>query len=154
VGIKFNETNLAAIPIGSNTHAACTPNKARIKTTPNMYSFIDLNLIFVRSGCIPPFFFIVPLASIIVPRGHIHPQKNLPKITVKKSITSENIIPGRIRRSLIEVSTIISGSILKNISGGKKHFRGYIVNQRIYMNRERKNPCEHLRMIISFFIKY
>jgi len=46
--------------------------------------------------------------------GQTHPQKNLPNIKVRGSIAMENIIPGMITLSLIEVNIAMSGSILKS----------------------------------------
>jgi len=55
-------------------------------------------------------------------------------------------------RSLMEVKNIINGSILKKVSGGIKPFKGYVVDQSIYTNNERKKACENLRRMTNFFL--
>jgi len=67
----------------------------------------------------------------MLPIGQIHPQKNLPKINVNISIIIENIMPGKIILSLIEVTIDTRGSILKRISGSKMPFKEYVPDQRI-----------------------
>jgi hypothetical protein len=80
----------------------------------------------------------------MLPRGHIHPQKNLPNIKVRISITTADIIPGMIILPLKEVNMTTSGSILKNKSV-------WTADQRIYTNNERKNIWLDLLAKINFF---
>ena len=77
-----------------------------------------LILLFCLSLRIFCFFLIAPQPSMIVPKGQIHPQKNLPKITVNTIIIIEKIKPARIIRSLIVVKIMIKGSNL-NITEGE-----------------------------------
>jgi len=83
--------------------------------------------------------------------GHIHPQKNLPKTNVSKSIIKERKIPGRIILSLRDVNIIIRGSILKNVSGGSGPSKGYVVDHSIYTKIPKKKVWDILLAMISFF---
>jgi hypothetical protein len=124
VGIKFKETNLAAITSGSNIQATCTPNIAKTPIMPRIKNLGDFNFVLVAS--LKLFFFLrnEPVKSIAAPRGHIHPQKNLPKKTVTNSIKAESIMPGNKILSLREVKIMIRGFVLKNASGGTAPFSG------------------------------
>jgi len=81
----------------------------------------------------------------MLPRGHIHPQKNLPKIKVNISMAATDIMPGIIILPLKEVNMTTRGSILKNKSV-------WMADQRIYINNERKNIWLDLLAKINFFI--
>ena len=60
--------------------------------------------------------------------------------------------PGIIILSLMEVSKIISGLALKNISGGNTPSNGYVVDQRIYTKSPRKKACDIRLVITNFFM--
>jgi hypothetical protein len=109
VGIRFNDTNRAAIVIGSNTQADCIPTKDNSVIPANKYSFIWLILFdALYEGFLCDS---VPVQSIIVPIGHTQPQKNLPNTKVNTSINIENIIPGKTTRSLIDVMIVNNGFV-------------------------------------------
>jgi hypothetical protein len=80
----------------------------------------------------------------MLPRGHIHPQKNLPKIKVNISMAATDIMPGIIILPLKEVNMTTRGSILKNKSV-------WMADQRIYINNERKNIWLDFLAKINFF---
>ncbi len=123
-GMRFSETNLAIMTVGSKIQEACMPDTEKVATSPRMKNLIQLKFLFVESPGETFFFPRAPVTSIAVPRGHIQPQKNLPKIKVKNSIIKEKYIPGRMDRSLIEVKIIIKGSILKKVEGDINPSRG------------------------------
>jgi len=64
-------------------------------------------------------------------------------------IKIEKIIPGRTILSLIDVTTIIRGFNLKKVSAGSIPLSGYVVDQRMYINRIRKTICETRLKIIN-----
>lgn len=96
-GIKFKERNLAVITSGSKIHAIWIPINAKIIIMPKIKYLIFLKM------PVSLFFDFIPHASMIVPSGQTHPQKNLPIINVAPSIIKEN-----------RLNTEMSGSILKN----------------------------------------
>lgn len=72
-----------------------------------------------------------PTRSIVVPKGQIQPQKNLPQRSVRSSIRKEKSIPGSTARVVMEVVKVSKGSTLKRFRGWRSPLRGDGADQRI-----------------------
>jgi len=117
--------------MGSRIHAICTPRREDKMIIPRIKNLGRLSILLVASFGKGFFFLKAPAISIVAPRGHIHPQKNLPNIRVRNIITIEKAIPLIRVLSLSEVIKTIKGFILKKVSGGNIPLRGYVVDQSI-----------------------
>ena len=138
VGIRLRETNLAMITMGSRIQAIWKPAIANKIIIPRIKNFGRLNTLFAASRDEGKPFLTLPTISMVVPRGQTHPQKNLPKSSVRIIIPMANAAPGRTILSLIEVKNMINGFNLKKVSGGSNPLSGYVVDQSIYTKRIRK----------------
>lgn len=123
-GIRFRETNLARITIGSRIHVTCNPTNENAAIIPRMKYFMERNILFLVSFKTGFFLFMLPHRSIIEPKGQTQPQKNLPNTKVNNKTIVTDAKPASIVRPLIDVNIIIRGSILKNVSGGNILFKG------------------------------
>jgi len=110
-GIKFKDTKRAIITIGSTIQAICIPNKAKNIMRASIKYFIFLSAAFALSDKLSLGNFIELTQSLKVPKGHIHPQKNLPKANEANIITMETIDPDTKTLSLMDTAKIAKGSI-------------------------------------------
>jgi len=130
-GIRFRDTNRAIMTMGSNTQAICIPAIEKAIMVASKKNFGGLNLLFIVSRKTLFSFLSAPNISMVVPKGHTQPQKNLPAMNVKAMARREKAVPARIFRSLNEVASMMRGSILKNTSEGNMDLRGYVVDHKI-----------------------
>ena len=120
----FDDAALDIITMGSGIHAISFAKIAVPAARLRTINLIFLVLLLMESFFKKLPFLKNPARSMELPIGQIHPQKNLPKISVKPSIAQETKAPNMIVPALKEVMITISGSILNNTSGDNISFCG------------------------------
>ena len=122
--MSLEDTALDIITMGSGIHAISFAKIAAAAARPRIKNLIFLVLLLTESFFKKLPFLKNPARSTELPIGQIHPQKNLPKTSVKPSITQETKAPSMTVRALKEVMITMSGSILNNTTGDRSPFGG------------------------------